>query len=578
MTKFADYSELEMLAEAQRDGDLSPERHRRLAQLLRNPDARRHYVRYQLLHAELRMVFDGDTEAEPMGFSETDCFANQADSSPSGCNVPSSCQNPESTEASEFERFPSLSSGQNIFQAWPIVTMFAIFVAVTLGSAVMVFKSKDRPAGHAAPVAEVVASLGASWGTGVDLPDGTPLSAGELKLNRGLAEIRFGDGANVILEAPVDCVLDSSSRMRLRQGRLSARVPSQAIGFTVHTDHATVVDLGTEFGLSSQGNNGTDVHVFRGQVALATPNGSKSDPELLGEGVGRSVKRNGSFIENIRANELAFVSPKEFEARLMAMSNEPYYRWLAFSYHLRREPALVLYYVFDNAIGKPARVMNCAGATAGKLDGLFGDGDTTETCPEWVAPGRWSAQSAIRFDGSRKQTVHVPSDNELIITQAATIATWIRPNTALLESDVAIVSKRQANGSSVGPNYELGLTCQSNTGQEKQWSLYFKTGNRQVISPKVKFVPGKWVHLAATVNADHTVLYVNGQPVVRENGVEFTPHAGDLWIGCAPAGPKTGDAPHEGPFEGLISELVLARRVMTDQEIHQIYVAGTPAP
>ena len=73
-----------------------------------------------------------------------------------------------------------------------------------------------------------------------------------MRLRHGLAELKYANGAAVILEVPARCVLDSPSRLTLQNGRLSAQVPVEAIGFTVCTPTAMLVDLGTEFGVSSE--------------------------------------------------------------------------------------------------------------------------------------------------------------------------------------------------------------------------------------------------------------------------------------------------------------------------------------
>jgi ferric-dicitrate binding protein FerR (iron transport regulator) len=97
-----------------------------------------------------------------------------------------------------------------------------------------------------------------------------------LKIERGLAEFQFQCGARIILEGPSEVQLLSSRSARLVSGKLTARVPAEAVGFEVLSPHGKVVDLGTEFGVRS--NNGvTEIYVFKGQVeALAS--GVSNDP------------------------------------------------------------------------------------------------------------------------------------------------------------------------------------------------------------------------------------------------------------------------------------------------------------
>ena len=51
----------------------------------------------------------------------------------------------------------------------------------------------------------------------------------------------------MIIEGPATVQLESPLAARLVTGRATAKVPSQAIGFTIHSQVADFVDLGTEF-------------------------------------------------------------------------------------------------------------------------------------------------------------------------------------------------------------------------------------------------------------------------------------------------------------------------------------------
>ena len=86
--------------------------------------------------------------------------------------------------------------------------------------------------------------------------------------------------------------------------------------------------------------------------------------------------------------------------------------------------------------------------------------------------------------------------------------------------------------------------------------------------------PGKRIHVAATTNRDRTIVYVNGQPAAFGDGGELVPNNGDLWIGATVPGDSVLEAAQNHPFEGLVSELVLVRRVMSTKEILAMYMAG----
>jgi hypothetical protein len=99
------------------------------------------------------------------------------------------------------------------------------------------------------------------------LAAGEELHAGrEIKIAAGIAEIRFACGAVVVLQGPATLRLDSARRASLQDGALSAVVPPQAVGFTVHAPGLKVVDLGTRFGLKTKAGHAAELHVFQGRV------------------------------------------------------------------------------------------------------------------------------------------------------------------------------------------------------------------------------------------------------------------------------------------------------------------------
>jgi hypothetical protein len=123
---------------------------------------------------------------------------------------------------------------------------------------------------QAAPrVARIVNSVHAQWRQH-DMPTrpGTRLTASSLFLQQGLVKIMFDDGAKVILQAPCDFQLETTARMRLNRGMLSASVPVRAIGFAVDTPNGRVTDLGTRFGVLTRENGDVEAHVYQGKVSL----------------------------------------------------------------------------------------------------------------------------------------------------------------------------------------------------------------------------------------------------------------------------------------------------------------------
>lgn len=112
-------------------------------------------------------------------------------------------------------------------------------------------------------VATLTDSTEATWET--PLTDAR-LRPGWMKLEQGFALITFKRGAEVIVQAPCEFELRSANAMFLEDGRMTARVPREAVGFTVTTPTSRVVDFGTEFGVLTGAGRGDEVHVFDGSV------------------------------------------------------------------------------------------------------------------------------------------------------------------------------------------------------------------------------------------------------------------------------------------------------------------------
>jgi len=248
------------------------------------------------------------------------------------------------TAARRFAALPGplRSAAEVVFHPMSLVTLFSFLSG---GVIAYHLSQRPRPVAHSGPVAPAAeqpeqtvdnppAALGrtiaklartsaAVWRTAdqhtpATLADGAPLRAGQqLNLERGLVEVAFDTGATVILQGPADLVVggkesgvrgqesegrsqgsgvrgqesgvrgeasegDGDNACSLTLGKLVAQVPSSAHGFTVHTPALTIVDLGTEFGVTVRASDppppasslqppasfATEVHVLQGEVSV----------------------------------------------------------------------------------------------------------------------------------------------------------------------------------------------------------------------------------------------------------------------------------------------------------------------
>jgi hypothetical protein len=121
----------------------------------------------------------------------------------------------------------------------------------------------------AVSVCTISGELDTRWGTFSAHPKvGDDLLPKTFRLESGVVELTFNSRARVAIEGPAQFTLINAGTMELRSGKLSADVPARAHGFTVKTASATVVDLGTRFGVDTSASDASTVAVFEGRVKV----------------------------------------------------------------------------------------------------------------------------------------------------------------------------------------------------------------------------------------------------------------------------------------------------------------------
>ncbi|MBI1371518.1 MAG: hypothetical protein GC159_01970 [Phycisphaera sp.] len=267
------------------DGTATSADHERLAELIRDDaEARRHYLRYMALHADLQwnataemglpMACDAE---QPETYSLSRALTGGADHSSGSAPA-----------LSYFAYFTRIAA--------------AIVVVASLVVAVMALSRSGHNDGgdelaEVAPamvrpttVATVVDVTNAEWADEASadmLQPGTSLEPGALHLRRGSAQLVLGRGSIVTMLGDTKLEMIGDNACRLLRGRIAVYVPEWAIGFTVHTPSAMVTDLGTEFGVEVDGNDRTEVHVFQGIVEVGSADGDVSEAQRLTKGQAR---------------------------------------------------------------------------------------------------------------------------------------------------------------------------------------------------------------------------------------------------------------------------------------------------
>lgn len=426
----------------------------------------------------------------------------------------------------------------------------------------------------AGPVADLLEVFQARWADDASPESGTQqLLPGSYHLIEGLAKIRFRNGVEVMLEAPVKFKLVSEEEVSLELGKVVGHCPPGTAGFVINTPNARIVDLGTEFGVSLDGNGVVETHVFDGEVTL-TPmaNGHPTaDAIPVVEGAARRVDATGSNVMDVAASQWRFVREHEFQANLKA-DTSPYHRWLAYSMKLRRDRDVVAYYDFSNEAADPDHLLNLADATGEVLNGTLGEVGDDASRPGWTQ-GRWQQKGALRFAKGVNDRVVIPDHSSLRIDGPMTVAAWVKR--AEPYNGGVILSRRSAT-STYMQFALLGSKHVSDLAHhEEVRAIQWGFGKQMDYSQSVVPDAGRWQHVAATFDGSIINFYLDGKPIgargARGERTEFV--QGDWFIGVAPfSGQTTWDA----PFNGLMDELIIFRRKLEQSEIETMVKRGDP--
>jgi hypothetical protein len=143
-----------------------------------------------------------------------------------------------------------------------MVTIASVASALAVAALVLIQPWRSHVVAQVSRVAgAAVKSDGTKVLGGALLPEGEML-----RVDRGNLTITFGCGAKVLVEAPAVFTLNSITAGTLSRGVAAVHVPTQAIGFAIHTPLIKVVDLGTEFRMKLLTDDQVELHVFDGLV------------------------------------------------------------------------------------------------------------------------------------------------------------------------------------------------------------------------------------------------------------------------------------------------------------------------
>ncbi|MBN2511761.1 MAG: NPCBM/NEW2 domain-containing protein [Sedimentisphaerales bacterium] len=159
-------------------------------------------------------------------------------------------------------------------------------------------------------VAVLADSLHAKWAIpdgAMDKGDPVLTSRSDIVLQEGCIKFLFDNGAQVTLEGPCAFQVRTEDQIKMRYGRLYAIIPREAIGFSVYTDNAKIIDLGTEFGVQADIGGDTSLYVMQGKTTLIAGVEASKEIVEVGAGMGKRISADTLDISDIPFRQMHFV-------------------------------------------------------------------------------------------------------------------------------------------------------------------------------------------------------------------------------------------------------------------------------
>ena len=375
---------------------------------------------------------------------------------------------------------------------------------------------------------------------------GAALEPGILEFASGMAELEFYSGARVIVEGPARVELTSPYLVHCFQGKIRARVPEEAQGFTIQTPSFELVDLGTEFGMDVASSGKSSVRVFDGEVELNSARQKKRS--VLG---GQSVTVDKAGVSLLTENSGAtYPSFDEMQLQAGSDAKSKQERWAQWNESLRSDPRIVKRFDFENQTLEQGVIVGC----------------------NW-AEGRWPGKGALEFrhTGDRVR-VAIPGKFSQL-----TLMTWIRLDALPKQRAQALLLTDEYRQDHI--HWQIprigGLALKAGL---KRGESIVKPG--QVLNVFDQQSLGVWSHVCSTFSQEEGMVrhYLNGKEVsehVFDFGRPLQIGTGDIGNWSVPAKMRKGPSPPRN-FVGAMDEMTIWNVALSPDEINEIYQQHRP--
>lgn len=300
-------SQLRLLVHESIEGIVTEQGIAQLNAMLRSDsDIRKYYLGYMNMQIILKNLYANEINIALKNESEIVNYLNDALEQ---LAADEKSAEPAKSEIVRIAPPPVRVAVQKIEKSPRKISRAAIITALTSMAAMLLLFTFA----HYAPleVASLEDAIDARWSRAdfpLEMNSRYKTRQGPMTLENGTVKFRFNNDACVIVEAPAKFEILSVNEVKLYEGRLFARIPPEASGFTVSSLTSKIIDIGTNFGVQVDFGGATSVHVMKGSVNLVAGQGKTAqNGNIVVEKNAMRVSYDGASVWTIEYNDNAFI-------------------------------------------------------------------------------------------------------------------------------------------------------------------------------------------------------------------------------------------------------------------------------
>jgi hypothetical protein len=320
---------------------------------------------------------------------------------------------------------------------------------------------------------------------------------------------------------------------------------------------------------SNTGDGGCNYILLRNGTQIATGS-SVSDNTVLGAGTynytyyttGCQNYTANSDTKLLTVNKATPPLSIQFNNSLVTYGTSEWENNFVYLNYSARNPLGWLVYrnnvLIENTSGLVLRIAMDEGSGSIAYDSSgYNNHGTLYNNPVWV-DGKFG--KALNFNGSIKY-VSVPDSNSIRANEI-TISAWV--NLFVLNSDNIIMNKRHSLTAYAFRSYYLNIAPNNTV----RFTISTNTTNSTNLYSSSTLTDNVWYHITAVYNGTAMKIYINGilDSQVSKNGT-IVYDSNSLRIGSFDGS--------NGLFNGIIDEIRIYNRTLSDEEIKQLYFMGS---